>query len=104
MLDVSPNDAMKKRKALRNLLVLIRQPEGREFFKYLFEEFAIGDLPPVGVPESVLYHDIGFLKAGQTIFELVAQADAHLASLILAELKKEQYDAITKNNDVAGQS
>lgn len=78
---------------LSNIKILIKQPTGRAFIKYLLKHFGVGELPPLNIDESFRQDMIGFLRAGESIFNICAQADSIETGLILAEIKKEKYDA-----------
>lgn len=64
--------------------------QGRGVLKYLIKHFGVGDLPAPGLPEDIAKEYIGWLRAGQSIFEIAAQADSAKASMILAEIIKEK--------------
>jgi len=83
-----------RRKALMSIRTILDTEAGRVFFRFLFKEFEVGDLPPVGLDGSLLMDKIGSLRAGQVFFELAAEANPKVASAILAELKKEKYEKL----------
>lgn len=75
--------------ALKNLLT---QQDGQILLKYLFKHFGVGECPELGLKDDLLYDQIGFLRAGTSLFELSAQADPKATSLLLAEIHKEKYN------------
>lgn len=73
---------------------------GREFFKYLFNNFEVGELPDIGLPNDFLRDRMGFLRAGVSIFKLVAEANAEMAGTMLAEVEKKRYAALYKDAQI----
>lgn len=88
---------------LLDLATVLSQPAGQNFVKYLFKHFGVGDLPAISMPPNIRDEYLGFLRAGQSIFEIVSQADNIKAGLILAQIQKEKYDDL-KKMDSNGQS
>jgi len=64
---------------------------GKEFIKYLFKSFEVGELPPVGTSGEFLHGHLGFLRAGNSIFKIVSEANPDQAGLILAQIEKERH-------------
>jgi hypothetical protein len=83
--------AMEHRDALLNVRAILTTAEGKGFFKYLFKTFDVNELPEVGMEGTFLADRLGFLRAGNSIFKLVAEADAHQAGELLAVVEKERY-------------
>jgi hypothetical protein len=67
---------------------------GRIFFKYLFKSLGVGELPELGLEGNLLMDKLGFLRAGNAVFNLVAQADPSWAARLLAEIQKERNDEL----------
>lgn len=88
---------------LLDLSLILSTPHGQNFIKYLLKSFAVGDLPAINISDKLRDEYIGFLRAGQSVFEIVSQADNIKAGLILAQIQKEKMDAIAKQN-IDGQS
>lgn len=83
---------------LLDLSHIMATPQGQNFVKYMFKHFGVGELPAINIPDKLRDEYIGFLRAGQSIFEVVSQADSNRAGLILAQIKKEQYDVYAKQD------
>lgn len=90
----SKNDKIEHELMLGDLRAVIATNHGRRFIKYLFKHFSVGEVPPIGLDSDLTRDMMGFLRAGTSIFDCVAQADSIQAGLILAEVQKEKYDAI----------
>lgn len=88
---------------LLDLGLILSTPHGQNFIKYLLKHFGVGDLPEINMPDKLRDDYIGFLRAGQSIFEIVSQADTIKAGLILAQIQKEKMDAF-KTQNIDGQS
>ena len=78
---------------LQDLCTVLNTPPGQNFVKYLIKSFGVGELPGINIPDKLRDEYIGFLRAGQSVFEIVSQADTIKAGLILAQIQKEKYDA-----------
>lgn len=88
--------ALKHRDVILNIRAILATKSGMEFFKYLFEVFGVTDLPELGLEGQLLFEQLGFLRAGKSIFKLVAEADFAIAGQLLAKTEKEKYDDIYK--------
>lgn len=84
-------EAIEHRDALLDIRAILATSSGRNFFKYLFKHLEVGELPQLGLEGSLLMDKLGFLRAGNSIFKLVAEADAQIAANILAMNEKERY-------------
>lgn len=95
-------EEQKERIEHRDALLAIRQiavtSHGRSFFKYLFKAFEVGNLPQAGLERDLLLETMGFMRAGNSIFKLVAEANPEVAGALLAELEKERYAEIYSEN------
>lgn len=84
-------EAIEHRDMLMALRAVLTTGHGRHFIKYLFKEFEVGELPQLG-EEGIFLHDkLGFLRAGNAIFKVVAEANADVAGSLLAEIEKDRY-------------
>lgn len=95
--DLSPEDireAIEHRDMLLDIRALLATSSGKNFFKYLFKHFQVGELPEMGLDGTMLADTLGFLRAGNSVFKLVAEADAEMAGKFLAENEKEKYDRL----------
>lgn len=87
-------DELREQAALSSVLLdiksILKSPEGKRFFSYLFEVMDVGGMPEMGAPDEMLRDKLGFLRAGQSIFDLVAEANAEDAGVILAKIREER--------------
>ncbi len=67
---------------------------GKNVFKYLFKHFEVAELPEQGLEGSFLSERLGILRAGNSIFKLVAEANAEIAATLLAQNEKDRYAKI----------
>lgn len=74
--------------------VVLGTPAGRAFAKYLLKSFEVGELPPIGVENDYLRDKLGFLRAGVSVFEILAQANPDVTGTLLAQIQKEKYEII----------
>lgn len=81
---------------LEALAFLISTSQGKIFLKYLLKHFAVGEMPPIGMPDGIKEEYMGLLRAGNSIFEIMSQADSIKTGLLLAEIQKEKYDVAKK--------
>jgi hypothetical protein len=70
---------------------LLKYPEGQAFVKYLFQRFPIRELPDPGLEESLMRDQLGFLRCGQEIWDIVSRANSEMAGRILTEVTEEQH-------------
>lgn len=85
------SEAIEHRDVLLDIRAILAISSGRNFFKYLFKHLEVTELPPLGLEGSLLMDKLGFLRAGNSIFKLVSEADAQAAASILAANEKERY-------------
>jgi hypothetical protein len=92
------NERMERRGQLEHRDVLlaiasiIKSKEGRQFFKYLFKTLDVTGLPDPGMEAQSLHEYLGFLRAGNSIYKLVCEADSEIAANILSKITRENYD------------
>jgi hypothetical protein len=77
---------------LEHIKKVVADPSGRAFIKYLFKELGVAELPEVGLKDDMLHAYLGHLRAGNSIFKIVAQAVPSLAGELLAQIEKEKYE------------
>ena len=88
---------------LQDLSLILASAQGQNFIKYLMKHFGVAELPEINIPDKLRDEYIGFLRAGQALFEIVSQADNIKAGLILAQIQKDKYDD-AKAQNTNGQS
>lgn len=96
------SERIEHRDALLNIRAILATPAGRGFFKYLFTALEVNELPPLGFDSALLMDKLGFLRAGNSIFKLVAEADAQTAADLLAQNEKERYARLYSESDGQG--
>ena len=87
-------ERLKHRDVLLDIQAVLGTKSGRSFVKYLFECFDVGELPPVGFSGDLLMDRLGFLRAGNSIFKIIAEANSEVAGSLLGQIEKEKYDQI----------
>jgi hypothetical protein len=86
--ELSPEEikeAVEHREVLNDICAVLATKSGRNFIKYLFKHLGASELPELGLTGDILMDKLGFLRAGNSIFKLVAEANHEAAGLILAE-------------------
>lgn len=71
---------------------ILKTKEGQQIVKYLFKNFEVGNLPDRSFEGNILHEYLGFLRAGNSIFKLVSEADFEVSSQILAKIERERYE------------
>lgn len=87
--DVDPELA-KHRALMNDINALLATVSGRNFVKYLFESFGVGELPQPFTKAEELIERVAFLRTGQSIYKLIANANPLMAATIMAEIEKEK--------------
>lgn len=77
--------------ALQDVKRVLSTDYGQRFLKYLLESLDFGKYPEPGLSEALLFERVGILRAGYTIFELIAAADAELAGYLVGQIEKGRY-------------
>lgn len=89
-------DAIEERNALLHLKAILETNSGRNFMKYLIKNFEVGELPERGVEGIDLHETIGFLRAGQSVFQMMSQANKKIAAELLAQIQGEKYEKLAE--------
>ncbi len=84
-------ERIEHRDVLMHIRAILTTGSGLSFFKYLFKNFDVAELPESGLEGNLLYERIGVLRAGNAIFKLVSEANAEIAANLLAQNEKERY-------------
>lgn len=79
---------------LKSTQVLMSYPHGKNFLKYLFENFQVGKVPPVRLYGDVLIEQTSFYRCGSAIYQLCLEASPELTGSLIAEMKRDE----EKNN------
>jgi hypothetical protein len=70
---------------------ILQSKEGREIFGYLFKNFDVAEAPEIGLTGEVLHDRLGFIRAGNSIYKLVCEADFDIAASILSKIERDRY-------------
>lgn len=89
-------EGLEHRDTLLNLRAILATSHGMQFFKYLFKHLEVGELPDVGMEGNLLFEKLGFLRAGNSIWKLAAEANVQAAANLIAANEKERYDKLVK--------
>jgi hypothetical protein len=89
-------EALEHRDVLLAIAAIIKQPEGLKLFRYLFKYFNVAELPDQSMTGNLLHEYLGFLRAGNSIYKLVCEADAMIAASVLSKLEREKYDRLNE--------
>lgn len=87
-------EAIEHRDVLMDIQAIFSQKNGKNFFKYLFKHFNVGEMPETGLQGDMLHEALGLHRAGNSIFKLAAEADPQIAASLLAEIEKERYEEL----------
>ncbi len=93
-------EALEHRNVVQDVQAVLLSSSGKNLFKYLFREFAVGDVPPDGMEGNLLHGYLGHLRAGNSIFKLASEANADVAGHLLAQIEKERYAKILSSVEV----
>lgn len=77
--------------ALLDIKEVLATKAGKAFIEYLFKSFEVGEIPVIGLTGDLLMDRLGFLRAGNSIFKIVAEANPEIAGMILAKIEKEKH-------------
>lgn len=83
---------LEHRDILLAINVILKQKEGLDLFTYLFKHFDVACVPERGMTGEDLQEYLGFLRAGNSIFKLVSEADSEIAAKILALTERKKYE------------
>jgi hypothetical protein len=97
LIDIN-NEELKERVEHRDALLAIQtimtSEAGRHFIKYLFKNLDVGELPEFGLSGELLMDRLGFLRAGNSVFKLIAEANSEITGQIIGLIEKEKYAQI----------
>lgn len=93
-------EALEHRDVLLAIGAIIKTKEGTQLFKYLFKSLEVTCVPEPHLEGKTLYEYMGHLRAGNSIYKLVCEADAEIASQILSKLERERYEQIYEQHRI----
>jgi len=97
-MDELQREALEHRDMLMDVRGVLQTSHGQSLFRYLFRHFEVAGLPELGLEGAILHDRLGFLRAGQSIFKLASEANPVLAGQLLAEVEKENYEKLYREN------
>lgn len=80
--------------------VLLKSAEGIQLFAYLFKSLDVATLPERGLEGNDLHDHLGFLRAGNSIYKLVCEADPEIAASILSKLERKRYERLYEQHRI----
>lgn len=89
-------DAIDHQNTLKSIQVVMSMSHGRNFIKYLFKNFCVGDFPPVGLKGDDLLEYMSYLRAGNSIYKIILEATPELAGQLITEIERGRQDAERK--------
>lgn len=94
---------LEHRDVLLAIGVLLKQKEGKQFFRYLFKNLDVACVPDEGLEGNMLHNYLGFLRAGNSIYKLVCEADFEEAALLLSEIERKKYEDLIEQHRINNQ-
>lgn len=91
-LEKQRRENIEERDVLLAIAALIKTPEGKKLFRYLFKNLEVLNLPDKGMNEHILHEYLGFLRAGNSIYKLACRAASETASDIMAKIERERHE------------
>jgi hypothetical protein len=85
-------EAIEHRDVLLAIGAILKTKEGLQFFKYLFKNLDVAELPDKSMEGNILHEYLGFLRAGNSIYKLACEASSETAAHILAKIERERYE------------
>lgn len=83
-------EAIEHRDVLLDVQAILATTSGKNFIKYLFKNLEVTELPLLGMSGDILMDKLGFLRAGNSIFKLVAEASPDIAGALLSTIERER--------------
>lgn len=91
MTEEEQREAIEHRDVILHIKAILATSSGKNFFKYLIKHFDTGEVPELGLTGDLLMDRLGFLRAGNSIFNLLAEANYETAGELLAIVTKEKH-------------
>lgn len=96
-------EQIEHRDVLLAIGVLLKMKEGKQIFSYLFKNIDVCCVPEEGLEGNMLHEYLGFLRAGNSIYKLVCEADYEEAGNILSEIERKKYDDLIKQHKLSSE-
>ena len=91
-------EALEHRDVLLAIGAILKNNEGIQLFSYLFKSLNVATVP-TAIEGNLLHEELGFLKAGNSIYKLVCEADFEIAASILSKLERQRYDDLHREHE-----
>ena len=85
-------EAVEHRDVILNIRAVLKTDSGRNFVKYLFKNLEVTGVPPMGMEGCLLSDKLGFLRAGNSIFKIICEANFEIAGKLVAQNEREEYE------------
>lgn len=85
-------ESIEHRDILLAIRDLINSKSGEVFFEYMFKNLEVGCLPTLGLEGNALFEQLGFLRAGNSIYKLACESSSEKTGQILAKIERKRYD------------
>lgn len=92
-------EELEHRDVLLAIGAILKNKEGQQLFKYLFKTLDVICDPPPGMEGNILHEYLGHLRAGNSVYKLVCEADFEIAASILSKLERERYDELYEQHN-----
>jgi hypothetical protein len=76
---------------LMSIRAILATKPGVDFIKYLLKSFDITELPPRGLSNEFVQEELGYLRAGRSIYKIVSEANPEITGNILGMIEKEKH-------------
>ena len=80
---------------------ILQTKEGQQLFEYLFKHLEVATLPDQTSDGKLLFEHLGFLRAGNSVYQLVCEADSEKAASILAKIERKRYEDLYEQHRIA---
>jgi hypothetical protein len=94
--DILRIEQLKHDEMLKSISVVISNPHGKKFIKYLFNEFSVGGFPPVGLYGEQLTEFMAYLRAGNSIYKIILESAPEQTGQLISDMEKERQDVYKK--------
>lgn len=92
--DEEMKERVEHRDALLDINAILMTDAGLRFFRYLFKNLDVGEVPELGLEGNFLHEKIGALRVGHSLFKLTSEANFEKAAKLLAQVEKEKYEKL----------
>lgn len=94
--DSKLDEEAKHLRLLSHVNAVLATSSGVEVFKHLLDDLCAFELPTEGLEGFRLHESLGFHRAGNSLKELIAEANPEMLGHILGKIKKEKQNVNTK--------